>query len=220
MNITVNDSEFTKTYENTQAELKGEKKMTEKHKKLPFDIEPFEETDTPIRFKHDPESRVELKKKRTPLEILSFVMGEELEFFLELCVHNNDIGFFALQVDDDVSNNASNQLQKNSDHDNEDGVNLEIPEKAVEEYLSLPPETRRMYLITTAEEFCVAVIDSAEHPELASTTMFDSGIYEMFLTEAGLDSLHKLGKMINRGCLIFDEWEKQNCDTTEDTLWR
>ena len=176
---------------------------------LPFDIY-FEEfpDGTPIKFKHDPESRAELKKKRTTKELLDIIAENDMGLLAENAAFNNERGFSAIPV--------AVPLKKIDDDyyiftDTDDPIKLNAKEmpgfsETVETY---PLELIDViyYIVNEEHKIYVMVFDSVEEKD----EFWDSGncyipFVELFLESTNIDTLHKLGKVINRGTELHKEF--------------
>ena len=61
---------------------------------MPFDVDYGQSIeDVTVKFKHDAESREELKKEKTADEILTLIHDNNLEWLVDICLLHNTVGF-------------------------------------------------------------------------------------------------------------------------------
>lgn len=183
---------------------------------LPFDIY-FEEfpDGTPIKFKHDPESRAELKKKRTLEELIDIIDENGLEVLVENAIFNNAYGFSHLPEPGYIKKDGEDYYVM---LEGMDPMKLNVNEMPsfleMAEMYSLEACSAIIYIVNGEMKLYVMYFDSAEEKD----NFWEFGetyipFFELFAEHTGIDTLHKFGKAINKGTEIHRDFvEKYDID--------
>ena len=181
---------------------------------IPFEID-YEEfpTGAPIKFKHDPKSREELTKKRTVEELLGAIEKYELQDLIVNATFNNDKNFRHIPI--------PGRLKKRRDGyyiiiDGIEQIKADFMDnEQLEEVVAKHPLScisTILYHTDDGDHVYVMTFDSANDRKKYWETSEESWmpIVTLFLEETGINTLHKLGKAINKGTELHDEFRKTN----------
>lgn len=170
---------------------------------LPFDVI-YEEfpSGTPIKFKHDEASRKELKASKTVEELLDVIDEYHLYKLVENAAYNNDMGFAHYpvighieKVDDKyfIMLDGMEPLEANVEQFEDFKATVEsAPAELVDVLLYALFDEMKIYLMVFTS--------AAEREEFwADPDKSLRPVISLFLETTGINTLHKLGKVINKG---------------------
>ena len=177
---------------------------------LPFDID-FSEfpNGIPIKFKHDPESREKLKKTRTVDELLDIIRENDMQELVTNAAINNDKEFSHIPFPGYLEKREDNyyiivdsvnpvEVVVPNTEDFEDIVNT-VPLELIDVILYMEDDSLKFYAM---------IFDSAEEKEnfWDDPDMSSIPAITLFLESTGIDTLHKLGKAINKGTELHADY--------------
>ena len=184
------------------------KKKKEFVKNLPFEVHDDLRETTPIRFKHDEQSRQELKKERTTEELLDIIFKSGIEDLVINATFNNNLNFMHSGFFMDIQQKGDNIIIVDPKNEYMTLPFEEYPElkRLLEKY---PPEQIQAFLYHKDEDFEFEFLgfdkksEIKEFIESEDSTRF---VCEKFLETIPITTLHKLGKVINKGKEIQQEY--------------
>lgn len=168
--------------------------------KLPFIIDL--KSDSPIKFGHAPEEREELKKPRSIGEMLEIISDNALYVYVDNAMHNNDHAFGFMPVQGKVKEKDGNIIFV---MDAGDGHFMDIPLAPEAEHLLSADNDLLMFHVARCGDDENLVVTVVENEKEFSNPRSLNLVRSYFLEHAGIDSLHKLGKVINRSWEIHRE---------------
>ena len=171
-----------------------------------------------VSFTRNKENRPQLFETRTPEEIVVYAKENNLLHLLSLALYNNDVGFghfpaFAkIRKGNDgyvvnLMDSKAGDIVIDADSDTMEGIRL-----ASEERNKPVP----CYLYMTGDDFAILwpkkelLTEILDEDELFEEIRDD--LYLIFLEEAGVDTLHKFGKIINKAVDLFEQFDYTNPD--------
>ena len=168
-----------------------------------FDI--VDNSEVPIRFGHSKEEREELMKHRSVDELMDIIKEYDLEFLVVNAVYNNDFGYGCIRIDGHLERKDDKILLISAETVDLKEHFGDEAEQIFEEY----QKYNTMFFISKIGEG-----DDEEYSYYAFSTDKEDAEMEAIMTNflemTETDSLHKLGKIINRGAVLFNEWYDKN----------
>ena len=177
------------------------------------------DNEMPVRFGFSKEERDWLKQERTMDEIIDFIDEKGLALPVSTAMHNNDIGFaIAPLIGNIVKENGKTWFVAEPMHKygKPEMIELDEPDEEMED-VEENAYNKQYYVYSTIEDgeevlslFWVGDNEETENPENCSIENIYE-IFRIFLEYAEVDTYHKLGKVINKGQKIYNQYiENEN----------
>ena len=159
----------------------------------------------PVRFGFSEEERAYLKKERTAGEIASYVNERGLAGIVFACIFYNDTGFMWLPVRGSYREKDGEVFFDAKDYGR--SVRLDAAAGTDEGRRLLENKYTHHALVPGSKGLSViSVSDKDAGPDDCSYILMRASVQE-FLAYSGVNTYHKLGKLINRCCRIRTERE-------------
>ena len=166
----------------------------------------------PVRFGFFPEEREYLKKERSVEEIMSFIREKKLGTAITDAEFNNCVGFGWFPAQGEILRQSNGCVFRMNSHAKDGYEDFSIGCMSDEEWADYQRSKKKaryaVVFITEGDETQVQVLMSTDPPDYdraCFTDPLDNAVAEILLRHAGIDTYHKLGKLINRARKIADE---------------
>ena len=173
------------------------------------------DTERPVRFGFLPEEREWLKQERSIEEIMKFIDENALEFAVLLAQHNNDIGFTSMPAVGEYVKDGDTYIFRMDTSTDGKPSHQDFPcqEMTEQDYRNYRKYRKHMhysliFLTEKNELSLVSVCDTDDDGNGAD--LLEREVTIRFLKAAGVNSYHKLGKLINKGQDIYNRWVEEN----------
>ena len=178
-----------------------------------------EDRESPIKFGFTPELREELKKERTPEELLQLALDCDLEEELRIATFTNDIGF-EVNVFDGKVKKQDGVYFYDGEMEFEDGIKrpfrinmLDAADDISEDYLDsleysiLHPDRTKVFWITLGERSQVHIIGGPNRltEEDAREEISQAAIKELIVF-SGIKTARELGRFLNKCLRLYAKW--------------
>ena len=174
--------------------------------KMPFDVFSDEpECENPIRFKHDAKSRKELLKERSTEEMLDIIEKCNLRDRVLFAIANCDNSFFFYPEYNSIAKDEFGYFltdefeEECGPHIEDKGMIAQIENLSLDllHVISYDYEDEECYILCTFE---------TQEDELEFMSRgFSYYIIPYYIKETNVNTLHKLGKLINEGSQWFTD---------------
>ena len=171
----------------------------------------------PVHFGFSPEEREYLKKERSVEEIMAFIKENELGLAVTDVKFNNDFGFGWFPAQGEISRQPDGCVFHITASPGEECRDLFIGKMTDEEWADyrIHRKDARYAVVFISEEgedeariHVLMSTDPSDKNEPDFMSSLDNAVTEILIQHAGIDTYHKLGKLINRARRIVNEERK------------
>lgn len=171
----------------------------------------------PVKFGFSKEEREWLKRERSTDEIMDFIRERELKTAMFTSMVNNDMGFGIAPVSGKISKkNGKTEFTVTDAYGNESEIGpigIEMSDETFAKYESCPYSTFCLIKYDGKDEgegtYEVVVSCGEENSESLEEETFEK-VIRRFVEYAGVNTYHKLGKIVNKGESIRRKWSEEN----------